>query len=187
MTRFFLLAALIAAVPFASAQTTFGVKAGLNVATIIPDNDVDLVDRGAKLGFVGGVFAEVPVASGFSLQPEVLYTQKGVSRDAPNQSKGIDYLEIPVLASVALPVSDLLDVKVYAGPALAIKLGDDDEVSTARYNSTNLGVAVGAGVASGPFGVDARYTFSVQDATEGELNDFRHHVVGLTGVYRFGR
>lgn len=187
MTRLLLLAALVAAAPTAFAQATFGLKAGLNVATIIPDNDEDLADRGAKLGFTGGVFAEVPVASGFSLQPEVLYTQKGVSRDEPNESIGVDYLEIPVLAKVALPVSEFLDLDVYAGPALAVKLGNDDEVDTVRYNSTNLGVAVGAGVASGPFGVDARYTFSVADATEGEDNDFRHHVVGITGVYRFGR
>lgn len=181
------LAALLAA-PAALAQTTFGLRAGLNVATIIPDSDTDLVDRGAKLGFVGGVFAEVPLTSAFAVQPEVLYTQKGVSRDESGEPDiGVDYLEVPVLAKVALPVSPLLDLDVYAGPALAIKLGNDDEVSTVRYNSTNLGVAVGVGVASGPFGVDARYTFSVADATEGEANDFRHHVVGLTGVYRFGR
>lgn len=187
MTRLLLLAALLVSAPLAAAQTSFGLRAGLNVSTIIPDNDVDLADRGAKLGFTGGVFAEVPLARGFSIQPEVLYSQKGVSRDAPNEDVGVDYLEVPLLAKVAVPVSDLLDVDVYAGPALAVKLGDDDEVSTLRYNSTNLGVAVGLGVASGPFGVDARYTFSVQDATEGEANDFRHHVVGLTGVYRFGR
>ncbi|MEM1054724.1 MAG: porin family protein [Bacteroidota bacterium] len=185
MTRFFSLVALLVAIPAVSAQTTFGLRAGLNVATIIPDDDRDLNDRGAKLGFVGGVFAEVPVATSFSLQPEVLYTQKGVSREEPNESRSVDYLEVPVLASVALPVSSLLDVNVYAGPALAIKLSEDDDA--VRFNSTNLGVAVGAGIASGPFGVDARYTFSVQDATEGELNDFRHHVVGITGVYRFGR
>jgi len=122
MTRLLLLAALVAAAPTAFAQATFGLKAGLNVATIIPDNDEDLADRGAKLGFTGGVFAEVPVASGFSLQPEVLYTQKGVSRDEPNESIGVDYLEIPVLAKVALPVSEFLDLDVYAGPALAVKL-----------------------------------------------------------------
>lgn len=185
--RFLSLTALLfVALPLA-AQPSFGLRAGLNVATIVPDSETDLTDRGAKLGFIGGVYAEVPVASGVSLQPEVLYSQKGVDRDAPNASIGVDYLEIPLLVKAGLPVSDLLDVDVYAGPALAIKLGDDDEVDTARFNSTNLGVSAGIGLASGPFGVDARYTFSVQDATEGEANDFRHRVVSLTGVYRFGK
>lgn len=183
MTRFFLLAALVVVAPLATAQTTFGVRAGLNVATI--KSDPDIADAGAQLGFVGGIFAEVPVASGFAVQPEILYTAKGVDRDAPNMGIGVDYLEIPVLVKAGLPVSELLDVDVYAGPALAVKLSGEAE--DIRFNSTNLGVAVGASVASGPFGVDARYTFSVADATDGELNDLRHHVVGLTGMYRFGR
>ena len=187
MTRPLLFAALLCVAAPLAAQPSFGLRAGLNVSTIRPDGDVDLADRSAKLGFVGGVFAEVPVGSVVSIQPEVLYTQKGVNRDAPNEDVSVDYIEVPVLVKAGLPVSDLLDVDVFAGPALAFKLGNDDEASTVRYNSTNLGVVLGAGVASGPFGVDARYTFSVQDATEGELNDFRHHVVSLTGVYRFGR
>ena len=192
MTRSLLFAALLCVAAPLAAQPSFGLRAGLNVSTIRPDNDVDLADRSAKLGFVGGVFAEVPVASGVAIQPEVLYTQKGVKRDAPNEDVSVDYIEVPVLVKAGLPLSDLLDVDVFAGPALAFKMGSDDssepdEASTIRYNSTNLGVVLGAGVASGPFGVDARYTFSVQDATEGELNDFRHHVVSLTGVYRFGR
>ncbi|MEL6615125.1 MAG: porin family protein [Bacteroidota bacterium] len=186
--RFSLLAVLLCMAAPLAAQPAFGLRAGLNVTTIVPDSDSDLTDRSAKLGFTGGLFAEVPVASGVALQPELLYSQKGVNRDDDgNADIGVDYLEIPVLVKAALPVSDLLDLDVYAGPSLAVKLGDDDEVDTVRFNSTNLGGAVGIGLASGPFGVDARYTFSLQDATEGEANDLRHRVVSLTGVYRFGR
>ena len=43
----------------------FGIKAGLNVATISGG------DSNAKAGFYGGALANIPFASNFSVQPEV--------------------------------------------------------------------------------------------------------------------
>ena len=190
MTRFLSLAAFaLLFAPLASAQVGFGVRAGLNTTTVIPDNDVDIVDRQPRLGFVGGAYAEVPVGP-VAIQPEVLFSQKGVNReDAANGDVRVNYLEVPVLLKAGLPVSDLLDVDVFAGPALAVKLSDsvDGDFDGGSFNQTTVAVAVGGAVASGPFGVDLRYTFDVKDATEGAANDFRNRAFSVTGIYRFGR
>ena len=51
----------------------FGIKAGLNVATISGG------DSNAKAGFYGGALANIPFVSNFSVQPEVLYNGVGVN------------------------------------------------------------------------------------------------------------
>src|SRR5687768_6079357 len=51
-----------------------GVKGGLNLTNLYVD---DVEDENMKVGFNLGLFAKLPVTSGFSIQPEVLYSVKG--------------------------------------------------------------------------------------------------------------
>ncbi|MCR6719108.1 MAG: PorT family protein [Chitinophagaceae bacterium] len=82
-----------------NAQTTFGVRAGVNFQNLngkYPDGD----KRMGKLrtGFNAGVNAEIPVGDGFYLQPGLLYSLKGA------KAKGVElpfdvslsYLEVPI-------------------------------------------------------------------------------------------
>ncbi len=58
-----------------SSDVRFGIKAGMNVSSLSKDGSLD--DQKSKIGFNAGVFATIPVAESFSIQPEVLYTQYG--------------------------------------------------------------------------------------------------------------
>ena len=226
MRRFLLPALLLAAAPLAHAQAarpTFGVRAGLNVANVYGANESDLdgFDKKPILGFVGGVFAEVPVTPGVAFRPEVLYSQKGFSLDASGADGGqqfdisqtlhADYVEVPLLARVALPLSPLLRVGLMAGPAVAFKvresidveflvdgqpfpdfedLGDIDTEDVIK--TVDLGGVIGAEVGSGPFAVDLRYTAGFLDInknTEGDSSapTIRNGVFSVTGSFRFGR
>lgn len=77
-------------------RTTFGVRAGVNFQNINGKNQ-----NGSKLendiatGFHAGVNAEIPLGTGFYLQPGVLYSQKGTEFDNDNQVK-LNYIEVPV-------------------------------------------------------------------------------------------
>jgi hypothetical protein len=77
-------------------RTTFGIRAGVNFQNINGKTA-----SGAKLendiltGFHAGVNAEIPLGTGFYLQPGVLYSQKGTEFDNDNQVK-LNYLEVPV-------------------------------------------------------------------------------------------
>lgn len=194
-----LVAPALASVPAASAQqSTFGLKAGLNVATLTGDNTDDLDPR---LGFAGGAFVEIPVTPSFSVQPEVLYTQKGARETdgTTDATIALDYLEVPVLFKYTVPVtrSGLL-LGGYVGPALAFKLNENVEADfggttvsedTDFAKSTDVGVAFGATVGAGPFAVDGRYTLGLTNVVDSDVSDddARNGVFTISALYRFGR
>lgn len=62
-----------------SSDVRFGIKGGMNVSSL--SDDAELADQGSKIGFNAGVFANIPIAESFSIQPEVLYTQYGDKYD----------------------------------------------------------------------------------------------------------
>ncbi|WP_262147275.1 porin family protein [Chryseobacterium foetidum] len=87
----------------------FGLKAGMNVASL--SKDAGLEDQKSKIGFNAGVFANIPVAESFSIQPELLYNQLGskiedvneytiagvTTRNVESYSTNLDYLTVPVM------------------------------------------------------------------------------------------
>lgn len=102
-------ALMIALVPgLAEAQKVGGgVKGGVTFGDM-PNvtsefNDVG-VDTSQRIGWVAGGFLTVNFGNGFMLQPEVLYTQKGVKVDTSvdeftsNLRIKLDYLDVPILA-----------------------------------------------------------------------------------------
>ncbi|HEX8386436.1 MAG TPA: porin family protein [Rubricoccaceae bacterium] len=188
-----LAAAALTAVPTASAQTTFGLRAGLNVADVTGD---EIPGSEPRLGFTGGLFADIAVTPSFSIVPEVSYTQKGVSNedDADNGHR-VDYVEIPVLVKYTVPVTETgLMFGAYAGPALAFKINEEVDtdvvdVDTDFFRQTDIGAAFGVTVGAGPFAVDGRYTLGLQRATEEDSTpvDVRHGVFSIAGTYTFGR
>ncbi|MCG7860471.1 PorT family protein, partial [Flavihumibacter sediminis] len=58
-----------------------GIKAGLNLSNFYSD---DVNDNNLKAGLNAGVYAKLPVTRGFSIQPELLYSNKGTKRSYDN-------------------------------------------------------------------------------------------------------
>ena len=201
---------LALAAPLA-AQPTFGLKAGLNVADVSNRyEDIEgVVDAQPRLGFVGGVLVDLPLSPTLGVRAEALYSQKGarqVFEDFAEARGGevgdvtfkIDYLEVPLLARVAVEPTPTLEVGIMAGPAFAFKLnegtdvdgeaipGDDDTVE-----SFDAGFAFGAEIGSGPFFVDLRYTLGLLNIATAELDEDedapRNGVFAVTGVFKLGR
>jgi len=193
---FFLAAAALAAVPAASAQTTFGLKAGLNVADISleDDDEEDLEDQGVdtrpRLGLVAGVFADIALTPNLMFHPEVLYSQKGTKLSFDEDETGIegsltqqiDYLEVPLLLAYQIPAGpNGLVFGIEAGPMLAYKIStdiscdgdfeddcpEDDEVDD-EVRDYDIGAALGLTVGAGPFGVGARYTQGITPIIDAE-------------------
>ncbi|RKS98155.1 porin family protein [Chryseobacterium defluvii] len=160
-----------------SSPVAFGIKAGMNVSSLSKDEGLD--DQKSKIGFNGGVFANIPVASSFSVQPELLYSQYGskaeytVLGDKYSSSTNLDYLTVPVMFQYnALP-----NLYLEAGPEFGFMLSAKNKVkneSTGNSSTTddfkddlntfNFGIGLGAGYYFTPnIGLTARYVAGLTD------------------------
>ena len=146
LTTIVAVAALSFAAP-AQAQTSFGLKAGLNVTNMSLSSDV--LEKSNQAGFFVGptVKFSLPIV-GLGVDAAVLYDQ----RDAKLNDEKISQksINIPINARYTFGLSDLAGVYVAAGPQFGINVGDKDFnlTSTDSYSlkSTNFSINVGAGV-----------------------------------------
>lgn len=109
----------------------FGVKGGMNVSSL--SKDAGLEDQKSKIGFNAGVFANIPLASSFSIQPEVLYSQYGAkvksvdestvlgttTRNVESYSTHLDYIAVPVM----FQYNFVPNFYVEAGPEFGFMVG----------------------------------------------------------------
>lgn len=175
-----LLGLAVVASSFAFAQT-FGVKAGLNISTVSGD------DTKAKAGFYGGVLMNVPVASSFSVQPEILYNGIGTKEDGSGNGKlNLSYISVPVMFQYNATPQLYLE----AGPQFSFLID-----STLKRQSVSVdvkdalkGFDFGIGLGAGYFftkniGVNLRYVAGVTNITK-EVNGFQAD--GKNNVFQVG-
>lgn len=131
MKKLFLGLGLVAGT-FAFAQTSpmFGLKAGVNIASISDDG---YEDAKSKAGFYGGVFMNAPLSEQFSIQPEVLYSQMGAkvtgtntytvagitTKNKNSASLNLDYITVPVMFQFKATPNFYLE----AGPEFGFLVG----------------------------------------------------------------
>jgi hypothetical protein len=218
MTRFYrpLLAAAVLvgiAMP-ASAQVQFGVKAGMNIATLGGD-DANGVD--SRTGLVVGGLVKYRLTDMLSIRPEILYTQKGAKASETDPDFGsfeltlkTDYLEIPVLLMVDLPVgAPELRPTLHVGPTFAFEVGCEADFSAMGISGSidcdagdefddgfadrrkfDMGLGIGGGLdiafGGGTLMIEARHTLGLQSLdTSDNGADLKHRVWSITFGYRF--
>lgn len=129
-----LLLAAFALFAFTTAQSQevrFGVKGGLNFASVGGDN-VGYYWGGGSFGnrtaFHIGGFAEIPLVGDFALQPEVLYSSEGAGFSVGLISVGsdlkLDYVRVPVLAKYNMPFVEGLSAEL--GPVFGVLVSDKE-------------------------------------------------------------
>ncbi len=153
MKRFmfaFLVAAmmLLLVSPLCAKGIMIGLKGGLSEANL---NGDAVTNNSYKPGFVGGGFLCYDVTDIFSIQPEVLFVMKGAKFDSAEVSfkDKLDYIEVPILVKVTLPVSGKIKPSLYAGPTfnfvMSAKQVDGEEIDFKdQISSMDFGIAAGA-------------------------------------------
>ncbi|CAA7196250.1 porin family protein [Chryseobacterium potabilaquae] len=159
----------------------FGVKAGLNVSSISAD------DTKGKAGFYGGVFANIPVASSFSVQPEVLYNGAGAKIEGVSDVKlNLDYISVPVMFQYnALP-----NLYLEAGPQFSflinskLKMNGGSVDVKDNVKGFDFGIGLGAGYYFTPnIGLTARFVAGVTDVSK-EMGGIQEK--GKNNVFQIG-
>lgn len=150
-----------ATTPSTSSKIKFGLKAGLNISTL------SNMDMKSKAGFYGGVFANIPVAKDFSVQPEVLYSAAGAKgKGDTNTQLNLEYLSVPVMFQYkALP-----NLYVEAGPQFNFLIDArlKKSASTGAFKNATQSFDFGIGLGAGYYftkniGVNVRYTAGLSD------------------------
>ena len=128
-----------------SSPITFGLKAGMNVSSI---SKTEGIDQKSKIGFNAGAFANIPLSSQFSIQPELLYNALGsksvssfeytlgnaTTKTKDTYTTSLDYLSVPVMFQYnALP-----NLYLEAGPEFGFMLSGKNK-GTATTTVTSGG------------------------------------------------
>ena len=186
------LAGLLALPQPAAAGVQFGIKAGGNIAK---PTGVDAQDPLAtlknKVGFTGGIFLALNFGRVVTVQWEALYTMKGATYVALDDSYTdklyADYIEVPLLLKLRIPLP-VIQPFVFAGPSVGFKLqeklqenGVDVPLTQKLLKNNDYGAIFGAGVNLGrSFMIDVRYSLGMQkviSTVQGEVQpDFKNGV-----------
>ena len=201
----FLGAALLATAALSSAQAQdirLGLRAGANYSNLAGNiKNQDTYNN--KIGFLGGVMLNVPVTSDgfFSVQPEVLYSQKGFD-NKPTEYTGLlggkqkregsvnyNYLDVPVLLKI-----NASGFVFEAGPQYSYLLSANDATKTTTtpalggsptttesqnkrdvsgLNRNELGYLAGVGYqASNGLSLNLRYTGAFNDFVKSDNSSY---------------
>lgn len=172
----------------ALAGINFGLKGGISLANIksVPET-FEGYKWETKQGLAGGAFLEIGLPGPFSLQPEVLYVQKGSKISATIEDisftlkANIDYIEIPLLLKYNLISAGPIVPSIYAGPFVGFNTKAEFVMTAAGYpesredikddiKNTEFGVAFGVGLTN-KLGIvkitlDARYDLGLSNIIE---------------------
>ena len=103
----FVLFALVSIVSYS--QISWNAKVGMNMSNFTGDSDTDM-----RVGFNVGVGMEYQFTDMWSIQPSLMFTQKGAKMDELKANPM--YLEIPVMAAARFAIADNQNIVVKAGP-----------------------------------------------------------------------
>ena len=177
---------LLCLILFAAGNATagvlgFGFKGGVNIANIYGDDSDGESDW--KTGFAGGIFFDWGITPLFAIQPEILYVQDGAKERflEADWNLKFNYIQVPVLAKVDLPVGGSLIPVLYAGPYVSLLLdskltvGDGGNTVTVGLKdytrSYDAGLVFGAALdfSAGPgkMTIEGRYTLGMTEIDDG--------------------
>jgi hypothetical protein len=204
MKKYFLLFASVALSTLAIAQTkpSFGVRGGVSYSRLEGDAVTSLqslldfsngaITTSNRTGFFGGGFVNIPVSEQFSIEPAVLYSQKGYELRGDLSIKGAEflsagakaqlnttYIDIPVVAK--LNVSGL---QIFAGPqvsyladaklrttagALGFNIIDNTMDAKSQFNQWDVALTGGLGYRFGNgFNITAAYDHGLSKVDKGQ-------------------
>lgn len=168
MRKMFLtFSAIVTLAMVGNAQTAFGLKAGANFANLKASASGINVSFDTKISFNGGLYATIPVAEGFNIQPEAVLSLEGAK--IASQSMALTYLNVPVLLQY-----NGSGFFAETGPQLGLLMGAKmaGEDLKEEFETVNFSWAAGAGyrLVNG-LGFNARYNFGVSNLAKTEPGD----------------
>ena len=179
---FVLLATILTTISLNAQETHFGLKAGMNLASVDVENNEDY---DSKVGLHLGGLAHIHLTRHFALQPEVVFSMQGGEDDAGKLK--LNYINVPLLAQYMFDEG----FRIQTGPQLGFlvsakkKIGDVDVDYDDAYSNIDFSWTIGAGyLFPVGLGLDARYNFGINDIDESGF-EARNRVFQVGLFYQF--
>ena len=166
-----------------SADTHFGLKAGLNISSLDEKNGVDF---NSKAGFHIGGLAHVHLSPHFAVQPEIVYSEQGGKDGADKWD--INYINVPVLFQYMTGGGLRLQTGPQLGFAVSskIKSGDIEQNIKDDVKTVDVSWALGASyLFPEAIGIDARYNIGLTNVNDAETPVVRNRVFQVGLFYQF--
>lgn len=199
---FCLSAALTAFFLIPTTQAQVAVKAGVNIASISESATIESyesLENNSVVGFQAGLAFDLGLSDVFTIQPELLFIQKGGKAvyAINNDNKIVNrlyynYVEIPVLAKLKFYGESGSGLYVIGGPFIGLAVSGKVKTSTTvlgetttqeddfefdnsedgdRQRRTDWGVSVGAGLKFGHAFLDARYNLGINNILDDDTDN----------------
>ncbi len=166
----------------------YAIKFGINFSNITRRESDDAF--GIKSGFVCGVSTLYGYGGLFSVQAEMLYSQKGGATKEFGTVFAYDYLEFPAVIKMSFyPLRDIM-VSPYAGPQLGFKIASSrdgeglDGISFVDYGMV-FGGDISYPVGFGLVMADIRATLGFNDINEDENSTDNNFTLSFMAGYVF--
>lgn len=203
--RLSLMVAMLAIVTAASAQTSLGVKGGVNMSNFYGD---ELNDNNVKIGFHIGLAADYEFMYNHAIQTGLFFTTKGAKYDGSFGSVSGEvsvnpmYLQLPVHYAYKIDVSPGTRVVLHAGPYLAYGIGGKSKVKVSSsegstetdgvdvfgdngFKRFDAGLGLGVGAEFGPILVDLGWDMGLVDISGVSDANIKNQNAYLSVGYKF--
>jgi len=191
MKKLFISAVAIVSSFIVSAQSTaFGLKGGLNVATVHVKNSTYNVDPRIS-AHVGGL-AHIHLSKEFALQPELTFSGQGYKISGtgtnPDQHYKLNYLNLPVLLQYMFNSGFRIETGPQLGALLSAKykVGSVETDINSSFKTMDFGWDLGLGyLTHSGFGIDARYNLGIAKINDSESPKVTNNVFQAGVFYQF--
>ncbi len=191
MKKLFFITAIISGSFIANAQhVQFGLKGGLNVATVNIDNSNLNVDPRIS-AHVGGL-AHIHLSKEFAIQPELTFSGQGYqvngSGTNSDQHFNLSYINLPVLLQYMFESG----FRIETGPQLGLLVGAKYKVGSVEtdikdsFKKVDIGWGLGLGyITKSGFGIDARYNLGLSKINDNNSDKVTNRVFQAGVFYQF--
>lgn len=171
---------------------TSGIKGGLNLSSLSIDGNND---KNLKIGLHAGVFTKISFNESFAVQPELVYSGKGLKLDfadeiasAGETKLNLNYIELPVQLVYNLSndfafhfgpyLSYLLNanMKTDANVLNHYQISSTDNLDKKHFNSFDFGLTGGLAYDLNPFIFGFNYSLGLTQVAKD--NDVSHNIFG---------
>lgn len=171
-------------------ESTVGIKGGINFSGMYTK---EINDKNLNPGFHIGVFNKISITDFFAIQPELLYSVKGVKYTYDDFADGItkfnlNYIDFPVKLVFNLSENFSLQAGPYFSYLINAKIKTDaevlnffditseDEIDRENFNTIDYGIVAGLGFDLDPLIFGVNYNLGLNNIAKDDK--FSHDMLG---------